>query len=144
MFHTEGKELWLPVVDNPKYEVSSKGRVRNASTKKILSQEVTYRGYARVGLSGKHYYVHRLVADAFFDGENGKLDVNHVNGDKLDNFVGNLERCSREDNIRHSIEAGLKPIKRKVVQCKYCVYRYENPYCRSKSDDFFCADGRLR
>ena len=140
-----GIELWLSVVDNSNYEISSKGRVRNAKTGKILNQEITYRGYARINLSGKHYYIHRLVADAFYDGYNGKLDVNHIDGNKLNNFIGNLERCTRSENIRHAFNTGLKkPSRLKIVRCKYCIYRNENPYCRSKSDDFYCADGKLK
>lgn len=141
----DGKIIWLSVPGHPNYEVSCRGDVRNAKTKKVLKQEVTYRGYARVRLdSDKHHYIHRLVADAFYDGNNGNLDINHLNGDKLDNFIGNLERCTRSENIHHAFQSGLKPTKAKIVRCKYCIYRNENPYCRSKSDDFFCADGRLR
>lgn len=139
-----GIELWLPVVGNPNYEVSSNGNVRNATTGKILNQEITYRGYARVGLSGKHYYVHRLVADAFYDGYNENFDINHIDGNKLNNFIGNLERCTRSENIQHAFKTGLKkPSRLKIVRCKYCIYRNENPYCRSKPDDFYCADGRI-
>lgn len=140
-----GKELWLPIADNPKYEVSSKGNVRNVRTGRILNREITYRGYARVNLSGKHYYIHRLVADAFYDGENGNFDVNHIDGDKLNNFIGNLERCTRKENIRHAVRSGLfKSSNVKIVRCKHCIYHNENPYCRSKPDYFYCADGRER
>lgn len=140
-----GKEIWLPVADNPMYEVSSKGNVRNAKTGRVLRQEITYRGYARVNLSGRHRYVHRLVADAFYDDRNGDLDINHIDGDKLNNFIGNLERCTRSENIQHAFNTGLKiPSRLKIVRCKYCIYRNENPYCRSKSDDFYCADGKAQ
>lgn len=98
------KEIWTPVADHPEYEVSNIGNVRNSKTYKILSREITYRGYARVNISGKHQYVHRLVADAFYEGRNGDLDVRHRDGNKLNNFIGNLERCTRGDNVRRYFE----------------------------------------
>lgn len=144
MIFIEGKEIWLPVRNKPQYEVSSKGKVRNAKTKKILSQEITYRGYARVGLFGKHYYIHRLVADAFYDTPNGNYDINHIDGNKLNNFIGNLERCTRSENIRHAFEIGLKkPSRIKIVKCKYCIYRNKKPFCKNRPDDFYCKDGKL-
>lgn len=94
------KEIWNPVVDHPGYEVNTIGKVRNMKTGRILREDITYRGYARVNLHGRHCYIHRLVADAFFVGRNGDMDVRHIDGDKLNNWVNNLERCTRGDNVR--------------------------------------------
>jgi hypothetical protein len=53
----------------------------------------------------KNYGVHRLVMRAFV-GESS-LDVNHIDGNKLNNKLSNLEYCTRKDNIAHSINIGL-------------------------------------
>ena len=51
---------------------------------------------------GKRHYLHRLVAEAFISNPSGKLEVNHINGNKLDNRAENLEWATRSDNMRHA------------------------------------------
>lgn len=55
-----------------------------------------------------HCLVHRLVAQHFFNDWDKTLEVNHIDGDKLNNCVWNLEMCTRQKNIDHSIAHGLK------------------------------------
>lgn len=76
--------------------------------------------YKMVGLSkdGKRikYLLHRLVAKTFLRSEDGKIEVNHKDGNKLNNNIENLEWCTRVENVRHSIENGLtKTTKGKMV-----------------------------
>ena len=94
-------EKWKTISYEDAYEVSNKGRVRNKSSKHIKSLRFDRYGYVRVTLypSGKTYTIHRLVAKAFLEGEGEQ--VNHINGDKTDNSVGNLEWCSASHNARH-------------------------------------------
>lgn len=63
--------------------------------------------------NGKHknYKVHRLVAEAFILNPNNKLEINHINGDKSNNIVTNLEWCTSSENTIHSYKTGLQKIK---------------------------------
>lgn len=134
-------EYWLEVKGNPDYEVSNYGNIRHKKTGKYISPYLN-NGYLRVTLSGKHEYVHRVVADTFFDGDHNGRDVNHIDGNKTNNFIGNLEFCTRQENIQHAWETGLAyPHSVKVVRCKFCKYRDEEEFCRNRPDWFFCADG---
>ena len=105
-------ERWLPIKDFPMYEVSSNGRVRNIKTGRILRPQSNTNGYLTLtlrndkGQSTKR--IHRLVADAFYDGVHENLDVNHIDGNKHNNFIGNLEFCTRQSNIQHAFRTGLK------------------------------------
>ena len=75
--------------------------------KAIKTQEISKEGYARVSLFkngiSKKYSVHRLVAIVFIDNKENKSDVNHKDGNKLNNNVNNLEWVSKSENVKHSI-----------------------------------------
>lgn len=80
---------------------------------KVLKGCVDRCGYKEVGFSEngktKMYLVHRLVLATFRPVRNmDELDVNHINGNKLDNRLDNLEWCTRSQNIRHSYDNGLQ------------------------------------
>ena len=139
-------EKWLTIRNHPDYEVNNLGDVRNKKTNRILKPQLNRTdGYYRVALNGKRYYVHRLVADAFFDGDHDKIDVNHIDGNRLNNKLSNLEWCTRKENIRHAYINGLKyPTVVRVVRCKFCVHRNEDDFCASRPDYFFCSDGERR
>lgn len=91
---------WKGINGFPLYEVSDSGLVRNIKTGRILSQEITHAGYARVILmpTRKKYAVHRLVATAFVDGYKPGLQVNHKDENKLNNSACNLEWCTAKEN----------------------------------------------
>lgn len=99
------------------YEVSSLGRVRREDTGRIMTGFVDEHGYARVGLSRngtrRSIAVHRLVAMTFlsgFDSQKGLAEqqVNHRNGDKLDNRASNLEWVTCRENHHHAFRNGLR------------------------------------
>lgn len=105
-------ERWKTNPRRPGYDVSTKGRVKNNKTGRIMKTQVNDNGYEVLQLHhNKHYSserVHRLVAETFIEGGSPDLDVNHIDGDKLNNNVENLEWCTRKENIHHAFENGLK------------------------------------
>lgn len=116
--------VWLPVPEwEWLYEVSDTGLVRSISRVdrcgtfkkgRILKAYVAPNGYELVGLHYdrlvKTYSVHRLVARAFLGESN--LQVNHKDGDKRNNRLDNLEYVTPQQNIKHSVDAGLRKSRR--------------------------------
>lgn len=74
-------------------------------------REMTYtlnnRGYLSVVVRRKTHMLHRLVAQAFIPNPEGKPFVNHIDGNKLNNHVDNLEWCTTAENNQHARETGL-------------------------------------
>lgn len=121
-------EIWKEVEGyNGVYLVSNFGRVKSidrvnakgAKVKgKILKSQKNTSGYNQVSLyngsrsSRKVHFVHRLVAKAFIDGE--KDSVNHIDGNKDNNNVDNLEWVTKSENTVHAYENGLMKRCKKV------------------------------
>lgn len=112
-------EIWKPVKSLANYEVSNTGSVKNTKTGKMLKVATNNYGYKLVCLSNKNIkqtgYIHRLVAEAFIDTD---LDtktcvVNHIDGDKNNNTIENLEWATYAENAYHG-RARLK-VKAKEV-----------------------------
>lgn len=86
------------------YAVTNDGRVYSYKTNKFLTLLPNKYGYLKAHLrhEGKEYKVsvHRLVAEAFIENPEGKSEVNHIDEDKTNNTVSNLEWCTRLENIR--------------------------------------------
>lgn len=103
-------EKWRDVFDHPDYEVSTFGRVLSHKRGKEIELRpgINSRGYLCVVLDGKSICVHRLVAEAFIKNHNGYVEINHIDGDKLNNHVTNLEWCDRSHNLKHAYDNGLR------------------------------------
>lgn len=111
------KEQWRRVRGWP-YAVSNTGRIVRLSAAQgtkagiVVKPKLTSGGYARVCLQrkGERWYprVHRLVAQAFIGPSRGR-QINHKNGNKLDNTVENLEWVTPAENMQHASEHGMRP-----------------------------------
>lgn len=104
-------EEWKEVEYSPNYSVSSFGRVRNNKSGKILSDRISC-GYKHVllykrGIT-KDFRVHRLVAKAFIPNPDELPEVNHIDGNKINNTVENLEWCTPSQNQLHAYRIGLQ------------------------------------
>lgn len=106
------EELWKSIDGFPNYEVSNQGRVRNKKTGKILKPDACRDGYLRVTLYGdkgpKHFFIHVLVAKMFIGDKPAGLEVDHLNGDKSNNRVENLQYCTSKENKERAINLGLR------------------------------------
>jgi hypothetical protein len=80
-----------------------------------LRPSVAGSGYLTVNfqMRGKKYYIHRLVAEHFIDGDSS-LEVNHKDGDKKNNCVSNLEWVTSSENQKHAYKLGFKKAKKGV------------------------------
>lgn len=94
-----------------KYEASTSGHIRNAKTKRVLKEFVGKDGYLRTQFDGKTRLVHRVIAKTFIDNTANLPEVNHINGNKSDNSINNLEWCTRNENLKHAYKHNLRNAK---------------------------------
>lgn len=111
-------EVWRDVVG---YEglckVSNLGRVKSSKDDRILVLNKSTE-YITFNLRSKSYRLHRALAEAFIPNPENKLEVNHINADKFDNRLENLEWCTHLENMQHASRYGLRTHPRRLT-CKY-------------------------
>lgn len=101
------KEYYIQASGYPNYEVSNLGNVRNKKTGTVR-QPVKRKGYQKIRINNRDVAIHRLVADSFYDGDHKEFQVNHIDGNKSNNFIGNLEFVTGSENVKHAYDTGLK------------------------------------
>ena len=132
-------EKWKQIVGYNDYYVSNYGRVKSTKRKNaiILNGRDDGKGYLKVALydsdgKAKELRISRLVAEHFINNKYNKEQVNHINGDKQDNRVCNLEWVTNLENTRHSFEhldrASKMPTKKvaKVDLQDNIIIKYES------------------
>lgn len=97
-----------------RYTISRDGHITNrwGNPLKVFSNAGGYLTVSLTDSAGKKktWLHHRLVALTHIPNAGNKPDINHINGIKTDNSVGNLEWCTRSENIKHAFETGLRKV----------------------------------
>ena len=79
--------------------------------------KINENGYIRVYIYNKTYMLHRLIAFAFLENQENKEQVNHIDGNKLNNCINNLEWVTNQENQIHKFKIGLgNNYTRKITQ----------------------------
>ena len=128
-------EFWKPVIGYERlYEISSFGNIRSLDKKWLVSQHKlaskkgknlipdVSNGYSHIKLwkegKFKWFQLHQLVATAFIPNPGNKKFVNHINSNRSDNSISNLEWCTQRENLQHASRMGrLKFVNAKAVIC---------------------------
>lgn len=129
-------EKWVPIKYNgkeTKFLISTFGRVANSE--RCLIKALCRRGRkggeykcVRLWINGKviSFSVHRLVAEAFIPNPENKPQVNHIDGNKFNNKLWNLEWVTQEENMRHAIATGLMKPPGKGENARHVIYSPED------------------
>lgn len=108
------------------YEITQDGKIIN---KKWGNREVkpqpNGKGYLRVHIAGKMHFVHRLVAEKYIPNPDGKPQVNHKDGNKLNNNASNLEWVTNAENRKHAVDNNLQVCGDKCPWAKLTVKAVE-------------------
>jgi hypothetical protein len=109
------KEIPFEITGKQNYFVSNKGSFKN--NKGVIKNDYKYNtGYKRIHINNKNYLLHRLVALTFLENPENKEYVNHIDGNKLNNELTNLEWATCLENNMHKIQTGLSNSTKKVIQ----------------------------
>lgn len=139
------------------YEINEDGVLRNIKSKKIVKGYAEKNGYIRVRIENKclngvvRTTLHQLVAEAFIPNPYNKPQINHIDGNKQNNNINNLEWATASENMIHATKNNLNQIDsikkysiehRKRVLCiednkeyesisSASKWAYDNGYCKS-------------
>lgn len=144
-------EEWRAICSH--YDVSNHGRVKRtapgqgAKAGLILKPRVNIRGYVNYELHRRTHQGHQLVLCGFIGPRPSGLEVNHKDGDPLNNHLDNLEYVSRSENIRHAFKNGLIKIRIRCDNCgrfmKKTFWKEGEPFKDVTYECFHCGVGKF-
>jgi hypothetical protein len=119
----ENNIIWKDIINfEGIYKISTKGEILNIRTNKILEPNKSGR-YLYYSLSKNakplYRYLHRMIAQCFIENIDNKPQVNHIDGNRRNNKIENLEWATASENITHAYKNKL--IKHTEKQRKFCV-----------------------
>lgn len=104
--------------DNDRYLVSKDGKIFDTLRNKEVKTFVR-NGYPCVRLKTlngyKNFYVHRILANIFIQNRKGLPCINHIDGNKMNNSIDNLEWCTYSENISHAYKCKLRHNSRRIT-----------------------------
>lgn len=129
-------EVWKEIPGfKGKYFASNMGQIKS-EIRILVGPKTNTKGYLRVTLNKRQYYVHRLVAITFLSNPTNLTQINHIDCNKLNNNINNLEWTSNQQNRDHAVRNDLIVKRDKnctyqklnLFQCKeiYQVYKSQN------------------
>jgi len=132
------EEIWKPIKGfEDRYQISNYGNVESLTREvteyrrtyirkgKILNKYYDKEGYYKVKLykgdaTFRNAPVHRLIAETFLDNSNNYKEVNHKDGNPNNNYIDNLEWCSKNQNVKHAYDTGLKKLENYTGEGNAC------------------------
>ncbi len=133
MKQTYNSKIWTPIKGfEGCYLVSKLGLIKSLHTtnkKGNIAFRIDRAGYitVRLSLNGKTHskYLHRILAEAFIPNPDDKPEINHIDGNKLNNSISNLEFVTHAENMQHAYKMGLivKKLKAVIDLCTGMVFK---------------------
>lgn len=102
-FHSSNERDYYVSKDGVCYSISK----LTGSIKTLAGHINTSNGYPMVSVTGKHYYLHRLIAIGYIPNPYNLPVINHLNGDKQDHSISNLCWTTQQDNVQHAWDTKL-------------------------------------
>lgn len=125
-------------IDEFEYTLSNEGILKN-KLNKIIKPQINKNGYCVVNLyknnKRKAFYLHKLVAKYFLKNYDENKTINHIDGNKLNNNVSNLECITYSENLKHSYDYLKRPVNKSSGYKKVKIYKNEKFICESRSID---------
>ncbi len=118
--------MWKIIDEMKSYEISENGEIRKLPYKRLLKPFEDKDGYLKVCLCEnnrrKYRFVHRLVAQTYIDNKYNKPTVNHIDGNKKNNNINNLEWATIKEQNIHALKNNLRNMKNDGCSKKVAQY----------------------